>query len=425
MLLIALCWVLWAVSVWPRPDQARGLLRRFAGPIVLVSLALLWGVVQVLPFVPPSWAHPIWTLAASALGHPLRGTISLDPWESGTVLMKLGAYAMTAWLACVLTQRTDRAIRLLNALIAIGAFYALYALVLGFSGIVQFELFYPGPPVGSSLSGPFVLHNSFATYMGMAALCSCVRLFTLGRSVVVDRGFKPLLLSTLEYVFSTGMLPALALILTFSMLVASYSRAGFLATLVGMTILLALSSAITSKRAVGSWRLAGIVVLVGVGFALFVLNGDTLQERFANLIEEGGPDQIRLTLWAAALRMIGDSPWLGLGLGTFENAYPLYADHVYPFVMDKAHNDYLELAAGWGLPATLWLGALFWLTALCVRGVFRRNRNRSFPLLAVGATGLVAFHSAFDFSLQIPAVAVTYAVILGLGIGQSFSTRSS
>ena len=30
----------------------------------------------------------------------------------------------------------------------------------------------------------------------------------------------------------------------------------------------------------------------------------------------------------------------------------------------------------------------------------------------------------FDFSLQIPAVALLYAVMLGLGVGQAFSTRA-
>lgn len=126
-------------------------------------------------------------------------------------------------------------------------------------------------------------------------------------------------------------------------------------------------------------------------------------------------------LWNAALRMIQNAPLLGLGLGTYENAYPMYSDTMLPLIMDKAHNDYLELAAGWGLPAAiLWWSALAWLAFLCVRGVFIRRHNRVFPMLAVGATILVAVHSIFDFSLQMPAIALTYATILGLGVAQSF-----
>jgi hypothetical protein len=44
--------------------------------------------------------------------------------------------------------------------------------------------------------------------------------------------------------------------------------------------------------------------------------------------------------------------------------------------------------------------------------------------LTVAATALVGFHSIFDFSLQIPAIALTYAVILGLGVAQAAPTRN-
>jgi O-antigen ligase len=93
--------------------------------------------------------------------------------------------------------------------------------------------------------------------------------------------------------------------------------------------------------------------------------------------------------------------------------------------MDKAHNDYLEFAAGLGLPAAIaWWTAWTLLIADCLRGVFRRRRNRQFVILAVGASVLVAVHSAFDFSLQIPAVAFFYAALIGIGLAQSRSTQA-
>jgi len=162
---------------------------------------------------------------------------------------------------------------------------------------------------------------------------------------------------------------------------------------------------------------AGLAVLLAV-------NGDRLATRFADLFASGGADAERLALWEAARRMIADSPWLGLGLGTFQTAYPLYAQHPFPLVMDKALNDYLELAAGLGLPAAIALWSAIALFALrCARAVFVRHRNRQFAILGVGATVLVAVHSAADMSLQIPAVAATFAAILGLGVAQSFPSR--
>ena len=54
-----------------------------------------------------------------------------------------------------------------------------------------------------------------------------------------------------------------------------------------------------------------------------------------------------------------------------------------------------------------------------MRGVFARRRGQRFTLVAVGATVLVAMHALVDFSLQIPAVAVTFAALLGIGVAQA------
>jgi O-antigen ligase len=118
--------------------------------------------------------------------------------------------------------------------------------------------------------------------------------------------------------------------------------------------------------------------------------------------------------------MIESAPWTGLGLGTFQDAYPLYAQKVFPFLMDKAHNDYLELAAGVGLPAAIcrWI-AVGWLG---LQGVFARRGDRLFAVTGFCAVVLVAVHSAVDFSLQIPAVGQSCATLLSIGLGQSLSS---
>ena len=89
-------------------------------------------------------------------------------------------------------------------------------------------------------------------------------------------------------------------------------------------------------------------------------------------------------------------------------------------VVDKAHNTYIEHLVELGIPATaaLYLGPVL-LFGYCVRGLFARQRNQVFGLAAAGATVLVALHSLVDFSLQIPAVAVTFAAVLAIGVAQS------
>jgi O-antigen ligase len=424
-LLIVAAWLCWLGSVWERPAGAARSLRRVAVPLVLASLALLWGVAQCVSWMPRSWLHPVWQVAAEGLGQPLRAMVSLNGWNSITELMKLVTYMMAGWLAYVLCQRPERARRLLDALIVIGTCYAAYALVMAMLGIVQVQVFYTTSAGGSSpVAAPFVTHASFASFVGMITLCACVRLFALGAENIVSiRGPRQLFLTALKFVFGRGTPPLVAALLLFSLLVAAASRAGFLATLVGIMVLLAFASAIGSGRTT-KWTFAGVVVAALSAFLLFQLNGGTLEERLSSTSGDTILE-VRGVLWSAATHMVTDAPLPGLGLGSFSNAYPLYADQVYPFNMDKAHNDYLELAAGWGLGAAVaWWAALLWLGMVCARGIVQRRRNRIYPLIAVAATVLIAVHSIFDFTLQIPAVALTYATILGMGVAQSFSTRA-
>ena len=93
-------------------------------------------------------------------------------------------------------------------------------------------------------------------------------------------------------------------------------------------------------------------------------------------------------------------------------------------IFDMAHDTYIEHLVELGIPATilLYTGPVL-LFGMCVRGVFNRRRDQVVPLVASSATVLVGLHSLVDFSLQIPAVAVTYAAILGAGCAQAMRSE--
>ncbi len=426
-LLVALAWFVWVLSL---EDFSR--VRRFVGrllvPLILALAALAWGLVQTLPVVPQSWVHPLWGLASEALNQPLQGTISLNPWRTDYEVLKLFAYLCAAFLTVMLCAPPARAEKMLKALIVIGGSYGLYAVVIWALGMRQFSLFYDGEPVGSAASGPFVLHNSYATYSGLAACCAAVMLFSSTAGAVrIGRGFRPFMLSLLQHLLGRGAFYLIAFVLNFATLIFTASRAGFVSTVVGLLVLMVLAAPLAKKRSTLGFAAVGAMTLVALAFLLFMLSGNSLSAGLDSLVQTGtSADNLRPLAWTAATRMIEDSPWLGLGLGSYENAYPLYATQFIPFILDKTHSDYLELAAGWGLPAAIaWWLAMIWLVVICIRGIFTRRRDRIYPLLAVGATALVAVHSAFDFSLQIPAIALFYAVILGLGVAQAFSTRKA
>lgn len=320
----------------------------------------------------------------------------------------------------------DRARKMLDAIIAIGAFYALYAFILGLLGKEQYSLFYLLPPRGSDLSGPFVLHNSFATFEGLAAIAAATRLFELAKGkIIASRGPRRWALTALKFIFGSGFAILIATILTVSALLASASRAGFFSTLCAFLAIALFVVFDPKRRTSRRWVLVGAGAALSLLIVLIWISGDTLNSRYEDLINSGNVDAIRLALWSAAQRMITNSPLLGLGLGTFQDAYPLYATKIFAYIMDKAHCDYLEFAAGLGLPAALcWWTAILFSAAKMGRAILNRRKGRIYPLVGLGATILVALHSSVDFSLQIPAVALTYSAILGVGLAQSYSSRT-
>ncbi|MSO80758.1 MAG: hypothetical protein EXQ97_03830 [Alphaproteobacteria bacterium] len=90
----------------------------------------------------------------------------------------------------------------------------------------------------------------------------------------------------------------------------------------------------------------------------------------------------------------------------------------------QAHNSYLELALEGGLPSAIALhAALAWLIAFTIGGVARRRVDGFVPVVTLADSVLLAVHALVDFSLQIPAIAATWAILLGIGCPQSLSSR--
>lgn len=422
--LCLLCWTAWAL--FTASSQWRNL-RRLAIPLSLAGLALVWAIIQALPIVPVGWAHPVWAEAANLLGRSIKGTISLNSWRTLSEATRLATYLAMGWMAFSLCRNADRARLLFNAIIAIGAAYAIYGFVIAIFGINQYSLFYSPPTQDAYISGPFVLHNSFATFEGLAAVAALGRMVEQANGkILASKGLRRWMLTALQFSVGSAAWIVIAAILTISGVIASASRAGAFSTLCALVVM-SIPFLLRLKHSRGRrWALIGAGAVIALILVLVWISGDTLADRYEDLIDAGNADPIRITLWAAARRMIASSPWLGLGLGTFQDAYPMYATQMLPYIMDKAHSDYLEFAAGMGLPAALcWWTALLWAAVQMGRGVMNRTRNRIYPLVGLGATILVAVHSSVDFSLQIPAVAASYAALLGLGLAQSYSTRKS
>lgn len=397
--------------------------RKLRWPLMLFGLTSAWILVQWLPILPSSWADPIWTEASAALGEPLRGRISVNPEATLSGLMRLLSYGAVFWLTVQLTRAPAQARLAVLAVALTGAVYAFYGLAVYLTGN-DTVLIYEKWAYKNALSSTFVNRNSFATFAGLCLLCAMALFINSFRHLLtIDRPAKQRAVLLVETIFSAAVWRLAAVLLLMIALALTGSRAGVASAIAGLLTLL-----LTYLRggSVKFWHIAAIAAVVGGMLLLaFSVGGDLLAQRFTR-VDAVFDGNLRSTVYSATVDAIASVPWTGTGYGTYRDAFSAYRPETLSsiFFWDKAHNTYLENAFELGIPAALSLNVAILLLGIeAMRGLWRRQRDRTGPALGIAATVLVATHSFFDFSLQIPAVAVLYAFMLGLAVSQSWPQR--
>ena len=401
-----------------RPSRS-GLLKPLLPALVMGGLVMAWIVVQSLPWNPFGLHHPLWDRASEVLGRPLAGSLSIDREATRVHLFRLMTYAAFFFVAWQVGRRPEAAYRLLRAFAVIATVYALYGL---------FEFVSPDPRIlwfikeayVTDVTATFVNRNSFATFAGLAVIAHLVLIADLLARKTDMRSRRSFLLSLADSLLGDAKWLVLGLVVCGGALLMSHSRGGLISALAAVAVLMALVLAAPAARAPWRFWFAGIGV---AGLAIVVvLTGATTFDRLDAMSKDV---EMRPKIAAAVLRAIGDNWLTGTGYGSFGDIFPLYQPLNVVGNVNLAHNDYLENALELGVPAAaLLVAAVLYLASLCLVGVFRRRRDVIYPLAGTAATVMVGVHSAFDFSLQIPAVTVTYAVMLGIGVAQSAGTRA-
>ncbi|MFN8547951.1 MAG: glycosyltransferase family 9 protein [Candidatus Eisenbacteria bacterium] len=137
----------------------------------------------------------------------------------------------------------------------------------------------------------------------------------------------------------------------------------------------------------------GALALIG---SLAALIEPALARRLASIFQSA--DDPRWRLWQTALRIVGDHPWTGAGLGSFKTQFPLYKVPGSYMSTVHPHHDFLNALVETGLiGATAWLS--IWIAFL--REAAPRVASR--PGVRLGAIAAVV-------------------ALLAAGLGQCYST---
>ena len=418
--LFGLLGFIFCIQVFLSKRQLHQNFRGVIGALLLGCIPVAWAMFQASDLAPTSWTHPFWPLASEQLPNTVQAHISVDPQQTWTALMRLISDATVFALSLQFNRDSDKAALTFKALAYAGFAYALYGVIIDlgkFDTILWFDKW-----VGQGLvTSTFVNRNSYATYAGLTFLASMPLLFDLFNS-----SLKFGLTSNYgrhyfyNNVFVRGWFHLLLTITIISALIMSESRGGFLSTTLGlMSLLIILLVSHKINKKTGLLTLVGLIAIIS--WVVLERSFDILIDRFDLLdIESEG----RSLVYNLVAKASFENRWLGMGYGTFDHSFRLYRDESIDGFYDKAHNTYLEniFELGWLQVSALFL-SIIWLALICLRGVWVRQRNWLYPALGFAASILVGVHAFMDFSLQIPAVAYTYALILGAGVAQSFPTR--
>jgi O-antigen ligase/tetratricopeptide (TPR) repeat protein len=401
----------------PLPFGAVDLWAQSAIEVVVVGLVVLTVARQVLggtlllrwsPLLGPALLITAVAAAQLVIGTSVNAHATL-----GSMRLLVAYWGFLVVVSLHLTTR-GRVLRLLWTVVAAGTGLAVLGLANRAAGRALAPWFPPDFPV-TRLIGTFVNPNHQALYFAITALLAAALLLRPRPAAEARSG--PRVRRTLP---SPGRLGRIALLVgaitvITAALLLTFSRGGVIGLVAGLAV--ALAASLRGRRAgvllaaVGGVGAVALVVLQVAG------NG-ALVNRFATLGREPFAEY-RWAVWERTVRMLGEAPLTGVGLGAFQDAFPMYRP---PGIesdkfIDHAHNDYLELGAEAGFPGLIAAG---WAVSGLLGFVVRRLALRHDPLVrgiaagGLGALAAVLVHSAFDFGLHMPANALMAVAVTAL-----------
>jgi tetratricopeptide (TPR) repeat protein/O-antigen ligase len=345
----------------------------------LVMLALLWTLVSLRrPFAPP------------------------DAFVSFLIILSC---AGCFFISRHISQKDSLVLPFSVCLISIGG-------VVAAIGMFQLMNYLPHgwwrPP--QFLASTFVNHNHFAAYLELT--------FPMTVALWMSSSSKPLLryvLAVLSALMGIG-------------LVFSCSRGGWLSISVASCLVI-FFLIYRGKRFQLNWRIISLVLVLFVT-AAFLVSRPPIWSRFATLLQvtEDASSQLRLLTWSGTLQLARENLLFGNGLNSFIYTFPYYRPVGLYWLVNHAHNEYLELVAETGvigLMLVLGFGALVLRRAFRVAQQSQTSWKRALAIGgAIGITS-IAVHSVVDFPTRIPAVALQFSAVSGLLTGVTYQMDPS
>jgi len=361
----------------------------------------VWLVVQIAP-LPNSITHSIWTSASAALQEKLFGHISVDPGKTINALVQYLAGGALVVVSILVLRDRRRAELMLFALCASCTSMAV-GLVLARAGYL-----------GSIEEGSSADLNETLVAVSMIGL-----LVNLAAAVRIIERYDGRRGETRQAYRSAAIKFAVCVAAAASCLLALVSVATLNVGIVAAFGVATFASIQLIRRIEFSPWLVGVFCATAVVAAAMMVAWRYDGSRPVSMAL-----QFATTISADALvpvqRMISDASWAGNGGGTFASLLPIYRDA--GVSISKAPTTAAAITIEWGGPALIIAIALtIELTIVLILGALARGRDSFFPAAAAACAVMLLGEAFCDASLLQSAVALTSAIVIGLGLAQSIS----
>jgi len=327
------------------------------------------------------------------------GKITFDPLSARESIVKFVTYSVVFFLGRELFRRDRKKIWY-----SFGLIVTIYVFLMALFATIQFFsspglLYWVRKPLwGGVVFGPYVNHNHYAGLMEILIPIA------LGYLVATDKETaRPALVFAVLFAVASVLL--------------SGSRGGMISLILQLVVFEILLLR-PNRHAMRSRTL----ITAGFGFIAAVLllflwldPGEVTKrlEQTASSPQMGLADR---KLYASdAIRMFKKHPLLGIGVGSFEAAYPAYQTFSSDLVVNHAHDDYVEALAEAGIIGSLLIVSAIVLFLRAVSSIHPTGNSVDWIAVgaAVGCCGLL-IHSFSDFNLHIPANAAWFAFTAGI-----------
>lgn len=416
---LGLASVVWAVAVicCTRP-------RMSSSYVLIVALLTVPVFAQLVPL--PVSALPGSTPAATAVRQTLTlgldtgglQRISVSPAFTATALGFLFVEILWAMAVSLAVGRLFTVDRFASALVFAGVALAVFALAqqATFNGKIYWFWESQGRQP-SNYYGPFVNRNHFAGWMNLVMSLGSGLL--MGRvassSGIARRTWRDRWLWVGSPEASSTILTLSAVATMAVSLVWSLSRSGIAACAASVFVL---TVAVLIRLRSGRRAVALVFVVLALVGAVSWRGVDSLASWYGNTHTL----KWRFALWVDSIQPLKDFLPYGSGLNSYGQVMLIYPQTDTTVHAQQAHNDYLQLGIEGGLLVVgPWLMAAGMLGRLVARRLRETQHERIWWIRMGALAGIsgLAVQELTEFSLQIPAVAILLATLVGIAVHDS------